>query len=113
MLNNTNAISLEEQEQLYTLTLTSGKQLNNLRMNGSYYISDTEITRDMFQDNIYNVKVSDGENEIIHKVMTLVDFREENGQYWFALRDLTSEELERDRIWAAIEYMALMNGTEL
>lgn len=100
-------------EMIYTITLTSGQKLTNLRMNGSYYISDTAVTENTFLDNLYNVKISDGENESEHKTMKLIIVEQRGDEYWFALRDLTPEELERDRIWAAIEYMSLMNGPEL
>lgn len=97
----------------YMITLTSGRELTNLTVNGSYYISDTAVTEETFLDNLYNVKISDGENETTHLAMNLVDIIQRNNKYWFALADRTHEEIERDRTWAAIEYMAMMSGIEI
>lgn len=112
-MNNENLQVYLEPDIRYTITLTSGEKLTNLRTNGSYYISNKVVTEDTFLNNLYNVKISDGENETIYEVMKLIIVEQRESEYWFALRDLTPEELERDRQWAAIEYMAMMSGIEL
>ncbi len=57
----------------YTITLTDGTILNDLKLiNGSFY-SEQPITVDVFKNNLTNVTISGGEITEIHKQMKLVN----------------------------------------
>lgn len=45
--------------------------------------------------------------------MELVQITENNGEYWFILRDISAAELEQLKMQSDIEYVAMMTGVEL
>lgn len=101
-------------ELIYTITLSDDTVINNLRLNGNNFISETAITEDMFEGNLGTVTISDnaGHSET-HSNMELVQITETNGEYWFILNDISSETLEKMKLQADLEYVAMMTGVDL
>ena len=98
------------EEKTYTITLSDGTIIDNLKLNGNNFISSTEITPEMFENNCGNVTFSDGENEESYNDMELVQITEHNGEWWFVLREIPPDELERKRLLeriAALESNAI------
>ena len=54
----------------------------------------------------------DNENET-HEHMELVQVMPVGEEYWFVLRDLTDDELEKIKMQSDIEYVAMMAGVEI
>ena len=102
-----------EEEKVYTVTLADGTELTNLTLNGNNFISETAIGAAVFEDNCSPVVISDGETEETHEHMELVQVTVYGGDYWFVLRDIPQEELEKIQTRADIEYIAMMTGIEL
>lgn len=100
-------------EKIYTVTLTDGTVLLNLRMNGNNFISAEPVTDETFVDNLDPVTISDGEYEDQHEHMALIYTQRRGDEYWFALRDRTPDELARLKIQSDIEYLAMMTDIEL
>lgn len=86
------------EEKTYTITLSNGTKLENLRLNGDNFISAIEISPDVFENNCDNVTISDGESETIYTDMELVQLITYNGEWWFVLREIPPDELERKRL---------------
>jgi hypothetical protein len=85
-------------ETLYTITLADGTPLENLRLNGNNYISETEVDPDIFTDNCSPLIISDGENEETHEHSEFIQQMPFEGKFWLAFRDISKKELEeRDR----------------
>lgn len=104
----------EIEEKTYTVTLSDGTVLSNLKLNGNNFISTEPISAYIFEDNCEGVAISDGEYDETHSHMTPIYGVQQHGnEYWFALRDLTRDELERMKIQADIEYIAMMTDIEL
>ena len=102
------------QEKTYSITLADGTVLDGLVLNGNNYISTEPLTAEMFEDNCSPVIISDGDSEETHDNMELVQLAKVNGGgYWFVLRDLSADELERIQIRSDIEYLAMMADVEL
>ena len=98
----------------YTITLADGTVLDNLKLNGNNFISNTPINADIFNENCYSVIISDGENSETYNNMELVQITEqEPGKYWFVLRELSASELARIKMQSDIDYVAMMAGIEL
>ncbi len=98
----------------YTITLADGTVIDNLKLNGNNFISDTPINVDIFEYNCSNVVISDGTNSETHENMKLVQITEqEPGKYWFVLRELSVSELAQIKMQSDIEYVAMMAGIEL
>ena len=98
----------------YTITLADGTVLDNLKLNGNNFISNTAINADIFNENCSPVIISDGVNSETHNNMEFVQVTEqEPGKYWFVLRELSASELARIKMQSDIEYVAMMTGIEL
>lgn len=89
----------------YSITLADGTILSDLRMNGSYYISEKEIDPSVFEDNCSPVTISDGEDYDIYEYMSLSRVRKVGDEYWFVLREVTASELESVRYEAMLRYI--------
>lgn len=100
-------------EKIYKITLADGSVIDNLKLNGSNYISETPIDEAMFAYNCSPVTISDGVTEENHPSMELVQITESSGKYWFVLRDYSTEELAQMKMQSDIEYIAMMAGVEL
>lgn len=101
------------EEKVYSITLADGTELTDLELNGNNFISADPIEADIFTANCSPVVISDGEHEEVHDNMELVQIMPVGGEYWFILRDLTQDELDKIRMQADIEYIAMMTDVEL
>lgn len=102
------------EQKRYKITLADGTELSNLKLNGNNYISSVEIDESVFEENCSPVVISDGTDETTHPNMELVQIVEQNpGEYWFVLRDIYDEEMEKTKMQSDIEYIAMMANVEL
>ena len=102
-----------EEEKLYTVTLSDGSVLSDLKLNGNNYISTEPVSADVFIDNCDPVVISDGDVEETHDHMALIYAQQIGDEYWFVLRDRTADELARLKMQSDIEYLAMMTDVEL
>lgn len=100
-------------EKIYKITLADGTVIENLRLNGNNYISDNEITADMFLGNLSTVTINDGEKDTVYKNMDLVQIVKYDDEYWFILRTMTKRELQELKNRADIDYIAMMTEVEI
>mgnify|MGYP005756099681 CR=1 FL=1 len=99
---------------VYKITLADGTVIENLKLNGNNFISSTEIKEETFEGNCSPVTINNGTVDDVHENMELVQItKNKAGEYWFVLRDITSEELEKIKMQSDIEYVAMMSGVEL
>ncbi|MFA5655168.1 MAG: hypothetical protein WDA37_00325 [Dysgonamonadaceae bacterium] len=100
--------------KIYTITLADGTVLDNLKLNGNNFISNTPISADIFNGNCSPVIISDGVNSETHNHMEFVQLTEQQpGKYWFVLRELSASELALIKMQSDIEYVAMMAEIEL
>lgn len=100
-------------KKIYKITLADGTVIDNLRLNGNNYISDKELTADMFLGNLAKVIVNDGERDTVYENMELVQIVKHDEEYWFVLRTMTKRELQDLKNRADIDYLAMMSDIEL
>lgn len=77
---------------MYTITLADGKQITNLELNGTNYVSEVKIDEHIFEHNLSTMKVSDGEIENTYTDMIFVQQMEIDGKYYLAFRVKTQTE---------------------
>ena len=100
-------------ERIYEITLADGTEIKDLRINGNNFISAAPIDVAVFEGNCSTVVIS-VDNEIeTHEHMELVQVMPVGEEYWFVLRDLTDDELEKIKMQSDIEYVAMMAGVEI
>ena len=76
-------------------------------MNGNCFISNTEIEEyKLTDDNLLTVTI----NEETYENMTGDNLWEDNGEWWFILREKTKEELKELELNAKIEFLMAMQG---
>ena len=92
---------------MYTLDLGNGTILENLELNGNNFVSNTEITNDMFEG-ISDITITDDENnsEILHNAV-LVNINQFEGNWYFILRERTEQEIRQEQLEAQIFFTAL------
>lgn len=100
-------------DKSYTIILADGTEIGNLSLNGNNFISRTPVDTAIFENNCSPVVICDGETDEIHDNMELVQLMEAGEEYWFVLRDITKEELEKIKMQSDIEYVAMMSGVEI
>lgn len=101
------------ENKIYSITLSDGSVIENLKLNGNNFISEVPVSSETFADNCSPVIISDGETEEVHENIELVQITEMGDQYWFVLRDISEAEMEKIKMQSDIEYIAMMAGVEL
>lgn len=100
-------------EKIYTITLEDGTQIENLRMNGNNFISQKQIDPEIFDGNLGEVTINDGENDEIHENMGLVQVLQMGDEYWFVLRDVPASEIANAKLRSDLDYLAMMADVEI
>lgn len=102
------------EEKIYRITLADGTTIDNLKLNGNNFISKESLNPEVFRGNCSPVTINDGSKDEVHNYMELVQITTDSvGDYWFVLRDISTEELARIKMQADIEYVAMMAGVVL
>lgn len=101
------------EEKIYTITLEDGTQIENLRMNGNNFISQEQINPEIFDGNLGEVTINDGENDELHENMGLVQVTQMGDEYWFVLRDIPASEIANKKLRSDLDYLAMMADAEI
>ena len=108
----------------YTITLSDGTALTGLTLNGMNFVSKKEVSAETFSGRLRNVVISGpddgfglvGQHEVMELLQVAHYTRAKHGVedgYYFMLRDVPAEKLERLRDRADIDYLAMKVGVEL
>lgn len=100
-------------KQPWTVTLDDGTAIGGLTLSGNNFISDTELTPEMFDGKLSKVTATDGENNLEWNNAELVQITHPDSRWWFVLRELSPEELFRATTKAKLDYLALVTDTDL
>ena len=99
--------------KIYKITLADGTVIENLKLNGNNFVSDREITSEMFGGNLSKVTINDGEKDTVYEHMAFVQLAHYDDGYYFILRQLSQRELSDLKTRADIEYIAMMTEVEI
>ena len=107
---------------MYKIKLSDGTELVNLKVNGDFFITEQAITEDFFKGKLSSIEISgspdseDGERPpffgTCKNLLLSGVYQTENGSE-FAFRERTKRELIDERFQAQIDYLAMMNDTEM
>lgn len=100
-------------EKIYTIILSDGTKLSNLHLNGNNFVSQAEITEDMFSGKLKRVIISDGETEQVLNRAELIQIAHYADGWYFILREIPADVMELEIINAKIDYLAMMTDVEL
>lgn len=101
-----------EPEKIYQITLADGTTISDLRLNGNNFISKKRIRESVFDGNLSDVVINDGEHDEVHTNMELIQITKMGSEYWFILADIPKERLEKEQLRADIDYLAMMTDVE-
>ena len=84
---------------MYTITLSDGRKLENLAVNGTNFVSKNKVDEEIFRNNLAAVKISDGKTERAYKNLVFIQQMEwADGTYYLAFREKTRMELLAEEI---------------
>lgn len=92
-----------------TITFKNGVEIE-AEVNGNCYIVDSKPD---FPVDLSEVTVTAGEDKKILYEAEVNEAASVDGRYWFALRELTEQELKDIKTQADIQYLAMMTDVEL
>lgn len=101
------------EEKTWKITLADGTSIGGLKLNGNNFISGTEITKELFEDNLSEVIIEGGDEAEIHENMELVQISKMGDEWWFILREIPAEELKQMALDAKLDYLSMMIDEEL
>lgn len=93
---------------IYTMILSDGTEIRDLRKNGNNYISATELTSDTFYGKLSRVTVKNGNIEDTLENMELVQITNIDDEYWFVLRPLSDIELKMQELENEIRFSSFV-----
>ena len=100
-------------KQPWTVTLDDGTAIGGLTLSGNNFISDTELTPEMFDGKLSKITATDGNSTLEWNNAELVQITHPDSRWWFVLRELSPEELFRATTKAKLDYLALVTDTDL
>ena len=84
---------------MYTITLSDGRKLENLAVNGTNFVSKNKVDEEIFRNNLAAVKISDGKTERAYENLVFIQQMEwADGTYYLAFREKTRMELLAEEI---------------
>jgi hypothetical protein len=103
-------------EKSFKITLADGTQLKDLKLSGNNYISKTKITEDDFKGKLSKIIIENETDktseELKHmELVQILDYGDKG--YYFVLRELSADELDKIKTKADIEYLAMMTDVDL
>ena len=101
------------EERKWKITLADGTELEGLGLNGNNFISVDPLTEEDFDGKLEQVVITDGETVEEHENMELVQIQRHGVEYWFILREITSEEMAALKLRSDIDYLAAMADIDL
>ena len=102
-------------EKSWKITLSDGTQLKDLKLSGNNYISKTKITEDDFKGNLSKVIIENETDKISVELehVELVQIVHYEDGYYFVLRQLSQDEIDKQKMQGDIEYLAMMTNTDM
>lgn len=102
-----------EPVKIYTITLDDGRKITDLTLNGNNFVSQTEITEDIFTGNLKTVTFSSGEREETYHDMELIQIARYDDGWYFILREIPENEKKERQVRSDIDFIAMMTDVEL
>lgn len=103
-------------EKSWKITLSDGTQLKDLKLSGNNYISKTKITEDDFKGKLSKITIENETDktseELEHmELVQILDYGDKG--YYFVLRQLSQDEIDKLKMQGDIEYLAMMTNTDM
>lgn len=87
---------------MYRITLHDGTVVENLRLNGDTFISDTAVDKSIFAGNLKSLTIEGGGKTETHENWKLSACYEQDGEWNVCLSPKSEAELDREMVMLAI-----------
>ena len=102
------------EKEIFSIELSNGVKIENLKLNGNNFVSVSEITTEMFNGGLSEVHISGGKGtDYTINHAKLIQIMEYEGTWWFILAETPAEELMFEKISSDIDYIAMMVDVDL
>lgn len=102
------------EDNLYTIILSDGYRIDNLRKRGTCFVSEEELDLGIFEGNLSTVLITDGEVTNSYKDLKIsTDVGKLGEGFWFTLINRPKEEIKMDKIQSNIDYIAMMSNIDI
>ena len=98
---------------IYSIVLSDGTEINGLTMNGTNFVSETPISADIIKGNCSPLKIVKGEEEEVIANAELACCYGASDGWHIAFRELSKEEVFMAKVRADLDYIAMMTDTDL
>lgn len=108
-----------DMEKLYEIILSDGSRLTNLKLNGNNFVSETEVTEDMFEGKLDEIRITDHQGydqTFTNMQLAFIQYYDMDGMmsgYYFVLSEIPREELRWMALESTMEYLAMMSDIDL
>lgn len=99
--------------RIYKITLDDGTIIGDLKLNGNNFVSKTEVDPAIFDGKLSTVEIDNGEYVDHHENMQLVQVTKEGDEWWFVLIDIPKEQIEKEKLRADVDFLAMMTDVEI
>lgn len=82
----------------FTITLGNQFQLQNIRLNGSYFVYDHQIDESTLKNGLDKVSISDGKTNVTYTDMQLIEYDVIDGKTWFMISEKSYQQKKEDEI---------------
>ncbi len=103
-------------DKIYTITLSNGNVIGDLKMNGNNFVSQVEITKDMFRGGLDTVTVSDNMGgEVKYHNMELIQIATypTMAGWYFILAEIPESQIREEKVRSDVDYIAMMSNIDL
>ena len=103
------------EEKTFTIELSDGSQIKNLKLNGNNYVSKKELTESDFEGKLKHIKIINETDNTFEELdnVELIQLIKYSDGYYFVLKEISEEELKRMKMQGDIEYLAMMTNADL
>ncbi len=97
----------------YTIISSTNRAVSDLEKNGDNYVSKTEIDESIFDSDLLELIISDGEKEEVLKNMQFIQQMKIGDEYYICFREVPDQELKYMKDRSDIEFIAMMSDIDL
>ena len=88
---------------MYTILLSNNQTLENIKLNGNNFISESPVDSAIFEGGLSEVTVTNGNESCTYTDMVLLSNREEDGKGWFVLGAKSEQEKKQEAMLARMQ----------
>jgi adenosine deaminase len=104
-------------KQTYTIYVDGVKAAEGLTVNGTNYVSESEVDTSRFQDDVFKLTVKDNEGNVVEeheyaKLLQQMQYAWDDNKYYLAFCPVSEQEVKFKEMQANLEFLAMCNNVD-